>query len=505
MQTAVPPITKTDYLSWRKCPATAWITLHEPHRIPEPTASQRRKEADGNAVELLARGLFPDGVLIGSMDVLEAANETALAIAAGARTIFQATVITADGMAARADVLQRDATGWHLIEIKSSAADPSNPRDISKRYLPDITFQVAAFRSARIHVSRCSLMFIRKGFRRDGHIWLSELFAQTDLTPAVESALPEMRASMRLAAADLSGIEAPPCNCHRTTRSNRCDLFAELHPEVPHTGTIYQITGIHKRSLLPALDRGIMHIRDWPEDIALTPSQRRQVELARSGQPTIDRRALRTFLSRMVEPLWFLDYETFQQPIPRWDGYAPHQQIPFQYSLHRYTAANGLRHFAHLNASGVDDPVPNLVGQLRADLSDEGTVIVWNQGFEQQRNVEMARHAPDHAPFLLNLNDRMIDLAHAVSKGIWCHPDFNGSWSLKTVVPVVSPDLAYDHLEIGNGSDASERWMRAVIDDPSPLTEAERAATLDALHAYCHHDTIAMVRIWEHLHRLLQD
>jgi hypothetical protein len=126
-------------------------------------------------------------------------------------------------------------------------------------------------------------------------------------------------------------------------------------------------------------------------------------------------------------------------------------------------------------------------------------VVVWNQAFEGARNRELTEMVPAAADFLLGVNDRMIDLMEVVREGHWVHPDFNGSASIKKVLPVVAPELAYEFLEIGDGAKASERWFEAVLGDPLAITDGERHDVFDALRRYCRQDTLALVRIREHL------
>jgi hypothetical protein len=185
--------------------------------------------------------------------------------------------------------------------------------------------------------------------------------------------------------------------------------------------------------------------------------------------------------------------------VPRWSGYAPHQQIPFQYSLHVVNPGKKTAHHGYLHATRGEDPVPALLAHLAQHIGPTGSVVVWNKAFEHARNVEMAELQPGYAGFLHDINARMIDLADVVKEGWWAHPKFNGSWSLKSVLPVVAPELAYGYLEISDGGTASERWIQAMIDDEAALTDEERAATLTALEEYCHQDSLAMVRIREYL------
>jgi hypothetical protein len=409
-------------------------------------------------------------------------------------------VCTERGLLAEADMLVRERDGWHLIEIKSSAANPAKPRTLIKKYLPDITFQTIAFEEAGVPIVRSSILHIDKGYRRNGSLDRSGLLALTDVTDQIDANRHRLEQQIAGAVTCLQDSSNPaPCNCHLSTRSNRCDLFNHFHPDVPASGTIYHISGIHRNALLPALDRGVITMVDWPDDIPLNDRQQRQVELARSREEIIDRAAIERFLIQLVTPLWFLDYETFQEPVPRWSGYTPHQQIPFQYSLHVLEPGGEPIHHGYLHTARGEDPVPALLAHLSQHIGPTGSVVVWNKAFEHARNEEMAELQPTYADFLHDINARMVDLADVVREGWWAHPRFNGSWSLKSVLPVIAPELAYSDLEISDGGTASERWIQAMIDDDAAISDDERTVTLAALEEYCHQDSLAMVRIREYL------
>ena len=53
-----------------------------------------------------------------------------------------------------------------------------------------------------------------------------------------------------------------------------------------------------------------------------------------SGKPQINAEAVGAFLSELVFPLHFLDYETYASAVPLIDGASPHKHFPVQYSLH---------------------------------------------------------------------------------------------------------------------------------------------------------------------------
>jgi len=171
----------------------------------------------------------------------------------------------------------------------------------------------------------------------------------------------------------------------------------------------------------------------------------------------------------------------------------------FQYSLYKMESQKGeIRHTEHL-AVTKDDPSISLIKQLREDIGDTGTVIVWNKSFEMTRNKELGTIHPEYAEFLVELNNRIFDLGDIVNLGYYLHPKFKGSWSLKVVVPVMVPELSYEGMEIGKGDQAMTAWW-SLINGNFSDEEAERTKT--ALLAYCKLDTWAMVKIWEKIFEL---
>jgi hypothetical protein len=96
---------------------------------------------------------------------------------------------------------------------------------------------------------------------------------------------------------------------------------------------------------------------------------------------------------------------------------------------------------------------------------------------------------------LLAVIDRLYDL-HVVVKNHYYHPEFNGSFSLKAVLPAVVPEMTYDGMGIQEGQMASLEYLR-MIGPGTP--EGEREKIKKDLLEYCAQDTWAMVRIREEL------
>ena len=96
------------------------------------------------------------------------------------------------------------------------------------------------------------------------------------------------------------------------------------------------------------------------------------------------------------------------------------------------------------------------------------------------------------------MDARFIDLLRPFRQLMYYHPDFNGSFSIKSVLPAMFPDEAaysYTDLDIQAGDIASMIYADLDrVDD-----ESERQRIRESLLEYCKLDTWAMVMIWQEL------
>ena len=175
--------------------------------------------------------------------------------------------------------------------------------------------------------------------------------------------------------------------------------------------------------------------------LKLTDKQLRQVITATQDLPPhIDKNEIRKFLAGVTYPLYHLDFETFQQPIPLWDNVSPYMQIPFQYSLHiQANAGGGTVHREFLGKEGAD-PRREFAERLCADIPVGACVMAYNMSFEQSRIKELAKLFPDLDKHLMALHDNMIDLAAPFRSGAYYCRAMGGSYSIKAVLPALCPD-----------------------------------------------------------------
>ena len=149
-----------------------------------------------------------------------------------------------------------------------------------------------------------------------------------------------------------------------------------------------------------------------------------------------------------------------------------------------------MHHEAFLDVTGAS-PLTDFTRQLLSVIAKPGSVVVWNQGFEGARMRELAERFPEHAEALRGIVENMVDLL-PIYRAHYYHRDMRGSWSIKSVLPTIAPDLDYGDLEVSGGGEAQEAYLAA----SNPVTQAdERERLRVGLLEYCERDTWAMVRL----------
>lgn len=76
------------------------------------------------------------------------------------------------------------------------------------------------------------------------------------------------------------------------------------------------------------------------------------------------------------------------------------------------------------------------------------------------------------------------------------HPAYAGSYSIKSVLPALVPEMTYSGMRVANGQEAGLAWQSLVL---GGLNCDERNRIRKALLDYCGQDTLALVRLLEKL------
>lgn len=484
-------LSKSLFIRGVQCHKALYLhTYHPDLKDPVPPSREALFRA-GSEVGILARGLFPGGVEIpfesGSYDMQVVLTRDAMA--KGAHTIYEAT-FSYDGIFVKVDILRKGENGWELYEVKSSTGF----KDI---YLPDIAVQYYVVTGAGVAVSRACLVHINNQYVRRGIIDPWEFFTIVDMTGPVRTyqlAVKEEVAKQRQALA--GGVPAidigPWCS-----DPYDCDFRGHCWRHIPEI-SVFSLRG-NRALAFDLYRRGVVSLDEVNPD-ELPEAQRQQVEAIREQKMYIQRDEIQAFLGSLWYPLYFLDFETFSHAIPRFDGVRPYQNVPYQYSLHCLERESAtLTHYEYLAPPGAD-PRPELVEKLLSQIPDGACVLAYVASFEKGILQDFASWFPECAGKIERITDNMVDLAGPFQRRLLYHWQFNGSYSIKAVLPALVPELGYDRLAIRDGEMAGLAYARMEkVNDPEEI-EAIRSALLN----YCRLDTFAMVKLIEVLKKYAQ-
>ncbi len=491
-------ISKSDYIKYLECPSFFWFWKNNKTVLAEEKedAFADRLKSQGNDVEVFARNLYLNATLI-SGKIMDASKTTLKFIKGGTKEFFQASFI-ADDLFASCDILIWNDLfgGWDIVEVKSS----TDKEKKSKQHILDAAFQRIVLEKAGLKVVNVYLLELNRDFYKNGDIDPKEIFNATEITTDCIELEQKVNADIETAKALLNSNNPIECSCKYKGRSRHCRVFNFLYPKIP-TYSIYDLRaiGTSKKMLRSLVDENHYEIENIPDGIKLNDKHTLQTYVTRTGEVHIDKKTIIDQFEGLQYPLYFLDYETLACGIPKFENTYPYQQTVFQYSLHIVEESGNTSHKEYIHKD-KSTPVNIVAYKLRADIGDEGSVIVWNKGFEGKCHKDLAKVNPDLELFLLSLNERMYDLMDVFRKMEYLHNDFKGSYSIKDVLPVMCPELSYEGLEVSNGTEAVVEYENLIFGDtPDEVKESKYRALLE----YCELDTWAMVRIFQELKRVV--
>lgn len=485
----IPMLSKSKYLAGLQCHLRLWQKCHSPELASEISPVQQAIFHTGHRVGDLATQLYPDGVLI-EEDHLhhnEAVHTTRAAMEdPKVKAIYEAGFLY-DDVRVRTDILQRLKEGkWNLIEVKSSTS-------VKEVHYPDVAVQYYVLKGAGLDIDRVFLMHLNNQYVYDGKdLDLEELFSSIDLTEealAYQEEVPKRLAELKnmLANSD-PPLMIPSRSC---SKPYSCDFYDYCTKDMPEHW-VMQLSGIAQNKIDALAGMGIDDIGDVPDDFPLSGIQER-IRTCVANNDEYIAGELKYELEDVEYPIHFLDFETLGLAIPRYAGTRSYQGIPFQWSDHILHKNGNIEHREYL-CEEDKDPREELTVKLLHALGTKGSIFMYT-GFEKEVIKGLAEHLPKHRKPLLASLDRLIDL-YQIIKNNYYHPKFHGSFSLKSVLPAIIPEMDYNDLGIQEGQEAGIEYVR-MIDPSTPPKEKEKIKK--DLLKYCRYDTLAMVKIREKL------
>lgn len=481
-------LSKTHYIRGLQCHKSLWLFKNHPELRMEADTTTQAHFDTGKDVGLLAQQRFPGGETIEfeGTSFEEKINRTRDLIQSGATSIYEATFCF-EGLLVMVDILRKGLKGWELYEVKKSTS-------VKPVHEDDVAFQYYVLQGAGIDLARACLVHINNQYVRQGDLNLTQLFSITDLTESAREKQKTLSKQIKTLRKAISKGEPDIDIGPHCSDPYNCDFADHCWAQIP-SPSIFDLSWLRTDKKFALYKDGITRFEDLPEDFALSDAQEMQVEAELSGKEYIDKTAIRNFLKGLSYPIYFLDFETFKMPVPLFDGIRPHQQIPFQFSLHYQGSKKGkLKHFEFLGKEG-QDPRRDLIRSLLSNIGEKGCVLVYNASFEPRVLRELAGQFPKNGKRLRGIVDRIVDLMVPFRQKAIYKKEMNGSYSIKSVLPALVSELSYEEMAISNGGDASNTYASLhLIED-----KTERNKIRKDLLEYCKLDTLGMVKILEQM------
>ena len=441
-------LSKSTFMYGCQCPKRLWMHKFMPLERDIEDEAQTAIFQQGTDVGILAQQLFPGGVDASPENYYSyqrSVADTARYISEGQTIIYEAA-FQFDGILCAVDILVKKNNKWYAYEVKSSCS-------VKEPYLQDAGLQYYVITNAGLALEDIFIVHLNSGYIRNGELEINKLFTPFSVLGFVLDFQPFIASK----AAELKGVLSMK-NAPSIEIGPQCDN--------PYTCDFYSFCS-----------KGMEE--DQPD----------------YGEALINKEAIREFTNSLQYPLYFMDFETWMAVVPEYDGHWPYRQVNFQYSVHvQQEPGEALQHHEYL-AEGPHSTQLEFIENLLQTLGNSGSIVVYNQAFENTRLRELKEEFPQLEATISGVQERIVDLMTPFRRKFYYLPEMKGSYSIKFVLPAVVPELSYESLSINNGVDASAAFYNLKHEnDAAKITEVRKA-----LLEYCGLDTLAMVKILENL------
>lgn len=485
-------LSKSKYCNGLQCKKMLWLYKNKPEEKKE--VNNQSVFDNGNDVHEVARKLLGEDINIPFNEDLTQMIKDTEEVMKQEKVIITEASFSYENNFCSVDILKKEGNTYEIYEVKSST-------ELKDVYVDDASYQYFVLTSLGLKVEKCYVVILNNRYVRKGKLDLNQLFKKIDVTDEVVSKQAQVKQMIKDMNKYMEQKKEPKDDIGiHCFKPYKCPFFKYCTRYLPESN-IFEINEINVNEKLKLYVEGIVSLEDLlKEDISNEAKQHIEYELY-DKEDYFDKKSIKEFLNTLSEPLYFLDFETFALPIPKYDGTRPYQQVPFQYSLH-YIEEGMLYHKEFLAESGVD-PRKLIAESLVRDIPKNVPVLAYYMSFEKGRIKELAETFPDLKDHLMSIHDNIKDLIVPFKNRSYYAKGMHGSASIKYVLPAMFPNdesLNYKNLElVHNGDEAMNIYARL-----GEYPKEEQEYIRERLLKYCELDTYAMVKIYEKLKQIVK-
>jgi len=256
--------------------------------------------------------------------------------------------------------------------------------------------------------------------------------------------------------------------------------------------SVFDVAGLSREEKVALYKQGVTDLQvvmpDKPE--RWSEAQKLQIDALQKEYILFHPKEWNKFFESLTWPVYFIDFESVNPPLPIYKNTHPFEQIPFLYSAHRLDSEGRLTH-ADFISDGVSDPRREFTRRLLDDLGDQGSIMVYNRHYEVARLKEFANLFPELHDPVYGVIRRVYDFSVPFSKKFLYHPEMKGSFSIKNIAPILPFPIEYSEIRYQNGLEAMlayEKYLRGRLKGVGG-----DEGLFCSLKEYCRYDTLVMV------------
>ena len=484
-------LSKSKYCKCVQCEKILWLKKYKPDCAAEIDRESVLK--NGTKVGELAKGLFGKYEDVEFNEKLNVMIEKTQELLKNKPNIITEASFNYDNNFCSVDILKNDLDGVEIYEVKSS-------NEVKDIYIDDASYQYYILSNLGLKVKRVCIVYLNREYIRGKELELDKLFNIEDITDIAKSKQEEIKNNInsinRLMEEHDENNEPKIDIGMHCIQPYGCEFWNYCTRDLPKPN-VFDIVDMRKNKKFEKYYEGKISFEDLQHE-DLNPKFLEQIDFEINNRNIkIDKEAIKELVNSLKYPLYFIDYETYQDAIPEIEGTKPYQQLPFQYSLHIIREKGGpVEHREFLAEIDDKDFLRHFAESMIKDMPEDGSVIIYNKSFEPARNNEIAKLYPDLKDELDRINNNIIDFMVPFKQRKYYCKEMQGSSSIKYVLPALYPDdptLDYHNLTmVHNGTEAPEVFLSL-----EGKTKEEQEEIRKHLLEYCELDTYAMVKVWE--------
>ena len=493
-------LTKTLILSGIQCPKKLWFELDREQRIkPEDKALFWL----GNRFNDVVRKHYGEGLDLSNIKDNELALvKTKEAIETDDIQVIYEGAFVYDDILIRADVLIRKQHQWIMLEAKAS----TNLKEIN---ISDVAIQNHVVKHSGLELVQNKLIYINKEFVYQGDHNYADLIVEQDITEEVINKDKEILELIQRCKALINRpCPAIEVGAHCKT-PYPCQYFDRICSPAKQDiqNVTYKILPYGNKVEDYCKKNNIELLKDVPKEVLLQNSRKDYadnfhyiIQQAHLNNTAWIHPDLKDNVKTWVWPYYFMDFETVQQGVPKIKNTKPFEQLPFQWSVHKWSQPDqALQEFSFLDFEHQDIEL-HFLQKLVETLGDKGTIFVHNHPFEKGV-LNRLKEKPNLSSFatpIANIIDRIVDTLALTRKNFYA-PEMMGGYSLKKIIKAIPTNITYesdDKNSVSDGGGAQLAWFKCT--DPKTKPE-EKEIQQRELIKYCSKDTEAMydlIKFW---------